>query len=414
MMKTLYLDAFSGISGDMFIGALLDLGVDFDQFRAELAKLNVDGYQLHVERLSKSSIYGTRFDVQLTHEKDHGFIESHHDPHHEHHHQDAVRHLSDIAALIAASTLSEKIKQQSLAVFTEIAKAEAAVHHMPLEAVHFHEVGALDSIVDIVGCFVALDLLKVDEVRASELTDGSGFIHVAHGEMPVPVPAVMQMRIGTNIPIKQRTDIQTELITPTGMGLVKALVRQFGPIPEAQILLKSGYGFGKRDTGAFNALRVLLFDEKKSMQTVSSDQDSVLLIEANLDDEDGESLGFAMDLLLEAGAFDVFFTPIFMKKNRPAIKLSVLCAPAERDRFASMLMKHTSTIGVRYQRMQRVIMKRHFKTVETRFGPIRVKVASHGDLVKQMAEYDDCAKAAREYGTSLETVKQEVDRLLNS
>lgn len=406
-MRTLYLDAFSGISGDMFIGALLDLGVDFDRFQSELAKLHVGGYRLHHERLAKNSIYGTSFDVALNHEKDHGFIE-----HHDHHHHHDVRHLSDICTLIDSSELPAKIKKQSIAVFTEIAKAEAAVHQMPLADVHFHEVGAMDSIVDIVGCFVALDLLGVDDVCASALSDGSGFIQVAHGQMPVPVPAVMQMRIGTTIPIKQRTDIQTELITPTGMGLVKEIVSHFGSIPEDGILLKTGYGFGKRETGAFNALRTLLFDTKKSMQTVNTDHDTVLLIEANLDDQSGESLGFAMDLLIEAGAFDVFFTPIYMKKNRPSCKLSVLCAPEERETFVDLLLKHTCTIGVRYQVMKRSIMKRHFKKVETKYGAIRVKVASRGRVIKQSAEYDDCAQAARAHGVSLAAVEQEVRRQL--
>lgn len=405
-MRTLYLDAFSGISGDMFIGALLDLGIDYEQFQAELTKLHVPGYQLENKRLAKNSIYGTSFDVLLDHEKDRGFIE-----HSTHHHHD-VRHLSDICALIAGSDLLEKIKNQSIAVFTEIAKAEAAVHQMPVEAVHFHEVGAMDSIIDIVGCFIALDLLGVDEVHASTLSDGSGFIQVAHGQMPVPVPAVMQMRVGTTIPIKQRTDIQTELITPTGMGLVKELVSVFGPIPEHDRLLKTGYGFGKRETGAFNALRVLLFESKKSRQTIRTNADEVLLIEANLDDQGGESLGFAMDLLLEAGALDVFFTPIYMKKNRPACKLSVLCALADQAKFVDLLLTHTQTIGVRYQRMQRSIMKRQFKTVDTKFGAIRVKIASRGDVVRETAEYDDCAQAARTYGISLAEIEREVQRRL--
>ncbi|MCL1632994.1 nickel pincer cofactor biosynthesis protein LarC [Sporolactobacillus sp. CPB3-1] len=404
-MKTLYLDAFSGISGDMFIGALLDLGIDFEHFQAELTKLHVHGYQLEKRRLAKNSIYGTSFDVVLNHEKDRGFVESA-----AHHHD--VRHLDDIRTLIASSDLSDKIKKQSIDVFTEIARAEAVVHQLPVEEVHFHEVGALDSIVDIVGSFIALDLLGVDEVRASELSDGSGFIQVAHGQMPVPVPAVMQMRVGTHIPIRQRTDIRTELITPTGMGLVKEMVAAFGPVPEHDLLLKTGYGFGKRETGTFNALRALLFETKKSGQTVRTDHDSVLLIEANLDDQSGESLAFAMDQLIEAGALDVFFTPIYMKKNRPSCKLSVLCIPEEREVFVDLLLKHTSTIGVRYQLMQRSIMKRCFKTIDTKFGAIRIKVARSGSVVRETAEYDDCAQAARRHRVSLSEVEREVQRQL--
>ncbi|GEL36646.1 hypothetical protein FD49_GL000234 [Latilactobacillus sakei subsp. sakei DSM 20017 = JCM 1157] len=273
-MRTLYLDAFSGISGDMFIGALLDLGVDFKQFETELAKLNVTGYHLHAQRIAKSSIYGTDFDVHLpeTVHKDEGFIETtsthHHDhPHqhadgHTHSHGDEVRHLKDIEAIIDHSDLSNYVKTNAKQVFTEIAKSEAIVHELPLSDVHFHEVGALDSIVDIVGAFVALELLAVDQVYSSELTDGSGFIKVAHGMMPVPVPAVMQMRVGSAIPIKQNPEIHTELITPTGMGIVKTIVDQFCPIPDNQTITKVGYGFGNRETPQLNALRVMLCEKK--------------------------------------------------------------------------------------------------------------------------------------------------------
>lgn len=284
-MRTLYLDAFSGISGDMFLGAMLDLGLDFEQLKAELEKLHVKGYSLTRERLAKSSIYGTSFDVQVAGGKDHGFVEHHHaaDHHHaddaadhathadhdhhdhqdgHHHHHGAARHLSDILDLIHASDLSDNVKTHAEAIFTEIAQAEATVHHMPLADVHFHEVGALDSIVDIVGCCVALELMDIDEVQASPLTDGSGFINVAHGQMPVPVPAVMQMRVGSRVPIQQRLDIHTELITPTGMGIVKTMVKDFGPLPENATPLKVGYGFGQRDTGGFNALRAVLFEKK--------------------------------------------------------------------------------------------------------------------------------------------------------
>lgn len=275
-MRILYLDAFSGISGDMFIGALLDLGVDFKQFETELAKLNVPGYHLHAQRIAKSSIYGTDFDVHLpeTVHKDEGFIEAtpahhHGQPHthqhangHTHSHGDDVRHLKDIEAIIDRSDLSDYVKHNAKQVFTEIAKSEAIVHELPLSDVHFHEVGALDSIVDIVGAFVALELLAVDQVYSSELTDGSGFIKVAHGMMPVPVPAVMQMRVGSAIPIKQNPAIHTELITPTGMGIIKTIVDQFCPIPDDQTITSVGYGFGNRETPQLNALRVMLCEKK--------------------------------------------------------------------------------------------------------------------------------------------------------
>jgi len=274
-MRTLYLDAFSGISGDMFLGAMLDLGLDFTALKTELAKLHVSGYELTCDREAKSSIYGTSFDVQVAGGKDHGFVEHHHHAEaaaaehqhdhqtteHHHHHHDA-RHLAEINTLIDNSALSTTVKTRAKAIFMEIAQAEATVHNLPLAEVHFHEVGALDSIVDIVGCCVALELMQIDTILSSPLTDGSGFIEVAHGQMPVPVPAVMQMRVGSAIPIHQRLDRHTELITPTGMGLVKTLVHEFGPLPTDANPTKIGYGFGKRETGGFNALRAVLFEKK--------------------------------------------------------------------------------------------------------------------------------------------------------
>ncbi len=235
-MRMLYLDAFSGISGDMFIGALLDLGLDFNALKTELAKLHVHDYELTQERQAQSNIYGTSFDVVVAGDKDHGFIEHHHHHAAGHHHDHEARHLADIVALIDASDLSITVKEHAKAIFVEIAKAEATVHHMPLAEVHFHEVGALDSIVDIVGACVGLELMHIDTIMASPLSDGSGFINVIHGQMPVPVPAVMQMRVGSHIPIKQRFDVHTELITPTGMGIAKTLVHKFGPLPENAVL----------------------------------------------------------------------------------------------------------------------------------------------------------------------------------
>ncbi|WP_432366038.1 LarC family nickel insertion protein [Lacticaseibacillus paracasei] len=262
-MRTLYLDAFSGISGDMFLGALLDLGLDFDQLKTELKKLPVHGYELTHERKAQNSIYGTSFDVQTVTGKDFGFLEHpHHKNKNDHHDDHEARHFSDIEKLIDASDLSINVKNNSKAIFKEIATAEATVHNIPLMEVHFHEVGALDSIVDIVGCCIGLELMNIDLIMASPLSDGSGFINVAHGQMPVPVPAVMQMRVGSSIPIKQRLDVHTELVTPTGMGLVKTLVHEFGPLPEKADPVKVGYGFGKRDTGGFNALRAVLFLKK--------------------------------------------------------------------------------------------------------------------------------------------------------
>ncbi|TPR19261.1 nickel pincer cofactor biosynthesis protein LarC [Apilactobacillus timberlakei] len=398
-MKILYLDAFSGISGDMFLGTMLDLGLDFNKLEFELKKLNIDGYQLLCKQDSKSSIYGTNFDVNVIGGKDNGFVEHHHNHH--------ARHLSDIIKLIDDSLLPEKVKKNSKSIFTEIAKAESIVHHMELSDVHFHEVGAIDSIIDIVGCCIALYLMDVDTIISSPLSDGSGFIQVAHGQMPVPVPAVAQMRVGTEIPIKQRLDIKTELVTPTGMGIIKTLVHQFGPLPENIKPLKVGYGFGKRDTGAFNALRGVLFEKKKlSQKVIDKTKDTVLLIEANLDDQTGEGLGYVMQKLLNAGAYDVFFTSIQMKKNRPATKITILGKASDKLLFTKIIFQETSTIGIRYQHWHRIIMKRRFAKVMTDYGEIQIKIATYGDIEKKVPEYIDCAQIARNQNVPFISVYQ--------
>ena len=254
-MNTLYIDAFSGVSGDMLLGALLDLGIDIEVLKQELQKLPVNSYTLICEQTAKNGIWGTDFDVAIDEHKAKAEVEHQHTHSHVHHHG---RTYTDIIKMIEASTLADTVKHNSLAIFGEIAKAEAKVHHKTVEEVHFHEVGAIDSIVDIVGNCIALDLLQIDEIITSPLTDGCGTITCAHGNMPIPVPAVMQMREGTQIPVKQNLNIHTELVTPTGMGIVKVLSKKFGAIPENACIAKIGYGFGKRDTGSLNALRVLL------------------------------------------------------------------------------------------------------------------------------------------------------------
>lgn len=265
VVNTLYIDAFSGVSGDMLLGALLDLGVDIEVLKQELQKLPVNSYTLTCQQTAKNGIWGTDFDVIIDEHKAQAEVDHqeahHHAHHHEHNHAHHGRTYTDIVNMIEGSSLSSAVKHNSLAIFAEIAKAEAKVHHKSIEEIHFHEVGAIDSIVDIVGNCIALDLLQIDEIITSPLTDGCGTITCAHGVMPVPVPAVMQMRQGSNIPVNQNLNIHTELITPTGMGMVKVLSKSFGSIPENAVIEKIGYGFGKRETGSLNALRVLLLSK---------------------------------------------------------------------------------------------------------------------------------------------------------
>lgn len=385
-MKTLVLDAFSGISGDMFLGALFDLGLSKTALEEQLAKLKVTGYQLLVDRTSHSSIYGTNFDVILAdHQvKDNGITE------HGHHHG---RSFATIKQLIEASELSDSIKQRAVKLFQEIAVAEAHVHHQKVSEVHFHEVGAIDSIVDLVGAAIALDLMKIDRIVVNNLADGTGTIKIAHGIVPVPVPAVMQLRVGTKIPIHLRSEVTTELITPTGMALVKCLASEFDTTPSG-ILERTGYGFGNREIGSLNALRASIYNTLLSNQTVEQEQDQVMLIETNLDDVTGEQLADGIAGLIERGAKDAWSEPIMMKKGRPAYKLCLLADPAQRQILVKYLFAKTPAIGVRYQLLKREIMQRKVKLIKTSYGKLHVKQLMYGEVTKLSLEHQELAKLA--------------------
>lgn len=385
-MKTLVLDAFSGISGDMFLGALFDLGLSKTALEEQLAKLKVTGYQLLVDRTSHSSIYGTNFDVILAdHQvKDSGITE------HGHHHG---RSFATIKQLIEASELSDSIKQRAVKLFQEIAVAEAHVHHQKVSEVHFHEVGAIDSIVDLVGAAIALDLMKIDRIVVNNLADGTGTIKIAHGIVPVPVPAVMQLRVGTKIPIHLRSEVTTELITPTGMVLVKCLASEFDTTPSG-ILERTGYGFGNREIGSLNALRASIYNTLLSNQSVEQEQDQVMLIETNLDDVTGEQLADGIAGLIERGAKDAWSEPIMMKKGRPAYKLCLLADLAQRQILVKYLFAKTPAIGVRYQLLKREIMQRKVKLIKTSYGKLHVKQLTYGEVTKLSLEHQELAKLA--------------------
>ncbi|WP_416828906.1 nickel pincer cofactor biosynthesis protein LarC [Ectobacillus polymachus] len=437
-MKTLYLDCFSGISGDMLIGALLDLGANQDQLIAELKKLNLDGYSINITKTQKNGIYGHDFDVQLDcgtkdcevvndhgehhdHGNHHHHVEHHdhgdhhhhaeHSTHHfhnghmhdghqlSHHHSTPSRNLFDCIKIIEDSSLSTWVKTHAKLVFEEVAKAEAKVHNKTIDEIHFHEIGAIDSIIDIVGAFVAMEILHIEKVIASPLHDGSGFIECAHGKMPVPVPAVMQMLVGSNIPLIQE-NVQTELVTPTGMGIVKVIAAEFRDLPNMKIE-NVGYGMGKRNTGGFNALRAIIGE----MDENRFDED-VLVMEANIDDQTGETLGYAMNQLLDNGALDVFFTPIYMKKNRPAVQLSVLCHPKQKDQLSHLILKETSTIGIRIYPCSRIVMNRSIQEVNTKFGKIQVKYVDLDGIQKQAPEFESCSKMAQEKKVPINEIYQ--------
>ena len=466
-MSTLYLEPFSGLSGDMLNALLLDLGADRKHLEEALKTLSLDGYHLHVDRIAKSSIWGTDFDVHMEHgEKDHGiagdFDHHHHDHHHEHehthehahshaheehthahthehsqphdhhhdhehthdghshkhthshhHHHGEVRGLKEIETIILSSGVSDFVKEKSLEVFRDIAQAEANVHQMPVEEIHFHEVGATDSIIDIMSFFILWETLDIDTVYSTAVTEGSGTITVAHGVMPVPVPAVMQLRLGTAIPFSQDFDIHTELVTPTGLALFKAIRPVFAQ-PSNLTATKVGYGFGKRDTGKFNALRgTLLVKSTHSHQVVTSNNDEIVQIDTTIDDQSGEELGYIMSLLLEEGALDVHYTPVYTKKNRPATHLTLLIQEGDLERFTAILFKQTSTIGFRYQNVQRKVMTRTFQTQQTSLGAVKVKKNQYGTFTKSTLEYEDCARIAHETGLSIQAVYQQLIKELH-
>ena len=466
-MSTLYLEPFSGLSGDMLNALLLDLGADRKHLEEALKTISLDGYHLHVDRIAKSSIWGTDFDVHMEHgEKDHGIAgdfdhhhhehdhdhhehEHHHhehahshthaehthehahshDHHHEHehthdghshehthshhHHHGEVRGLKEIETIILSSGTSDFVKEKSLEVFRDIAQAEANVHQMPVEEIHFHEVGATDSIIDIMSFFILWETLDIDAVYSTAVTEGSGTITVAHGVMPVPVPAVMQLRLGTSIPFSQDFDIHTELVTPTGLALFKAIHPVFAQ-PSNLTATKVGYGFGKRDTGKFNALRGTLLEKMThSHQVVTSNNDEIIQIDTTIDDQSGEELGYIMSLLLEEGALDVHYTSVYTKKNRPATHLTLLIQEGDLERFTAILFEQTSTIGFRYQNVQRKVMTRTFETRQTSLGVVKVKKNQYGTVTKSTLEYEDCARIAKETGLSIQAVYQQLTKELH-
>jgi len=412
-MKVLYFDCFSGISGDMTIGALLDLGVDKELFRSELDKLNLSGYEIIIQKKVKNGITGTDFEVIINEDyekfqekiKQHEHQEQHeHDHHHDyhnvsiHHHSHEVRNLKSIETMIDLSDLTQSVKDFSKKVFKEIAKAEAKVHNKDINEVHFHEVGAIDSIVDIVGVAICLDILGIKKVFSSPLHDGTGFINCQHGILPVPVPAVMEMLVESKIPYISE-NVNTELVTPTGMGIIKCLASSFGNMP-AMIIDKIGYGMGKRETGRFNALRVVmgtLFEEDKITEEIS-------ILETNIDDMSPEIISYTVERLFESGALDVFCTPINMKKNRSAVMLTVLTKKDLEEKLVSIILKETTTLGVRVSCKNRYCMNREIVKVDTEFGEVRVKVASNGEIKKVAPEYEDCREIAMKSGKSISSI----------
>jgi len=375
-MKTLYLDCQAGISGDMTVGALLDLGVPLDHLRSELGKLELpaSSYEISTSRTERLHMPALKFDVAV----------------HDHH---THRHYAGIDAMIAASGLSDQVKEQSRLIFRTLAEAEARVHGVEIEQVHFHEVGAVDSIVDIVAAAICLQYLQVEQFYASALPLGSGFVETAHGRLPVPAPATADLLRG--LPLHGDCG-PGERVTPTGAAILVALAGKFGQQPAMQ-LERVGNGAGGRDfPDCPNILRAFL-----GQSTADNRQgNDIIVVETNIDDSTPELLGYTMERLLEEGALDVFFKPIQMKKNRPGVMVSFLCRHDQLDRLAGLLLVETSAIGLRYYRADRIIMQRRVVERQTEFGPVRFKqvIDDDGKILRSAPEYDDCRRIAREHG----------------
>jgi TIGR00299 family protein len=384
-MRALYFDCFAGASGDMILGALIDAGADVNELQAQLASLGLSGYRINVERVKRSGIAATKFNVA---------VDEANQPH---------RHLKDISEIINRSTLSDLTRQRALRAFELLADAEAHVHATTRDRIHFHEVGAVDSIIDTVGAMIGFELLGVERFFASALRVGHGTVKAAHGLMPVPAPATAELL--RDIPI-YAGDLEGEFVTPTGAAIIASLCEVFGPLPEMKIT-KTGYGAGTRDPQGFpNALRVMLGElmiEDQSSRRVNEvrfgREESICVIESNIDDMNPQAFGFVMDRAFALGALDVLLTATQMKKSRPGVMLTILCEPAARETILEMLLAETTTLGVRYYEAKRRVLARTLETVETRYGQVRVKVARDGERTLHFQpEYEDCALLARQLG----------------
>jgi hypothetical protein len=381
-MKTAYLDAFSGLSGDMLVGALLDVGADFAELERALATLGVGGYQLSTRRRVLSGISALKFEVEVRETQ-------------------PERHLGEIRTMIERSALAPRTRERAIAVFEVLADAEARIHQTTPERVHFHEVGAVDSIIDVVGTAWALDALEVGRVLVSPLPGGSGFVRSEHGVIPVPAPATAELLRGFPLRIG---DGAAEMVTPTGAAVLRVLAEP-ARLPLVMDVERVGYGAGTRTLeDRPNLLRVMLGQQNAAYQT-----DELMEIAANIDDLNPQVYDHVMERLFAAGARDVTITPTIMKKGRPAVTLAVLVEEAHRDAVARVLFTETSTIGLRFHRVARLKLAREMREVETRFGTIRIKVSRQGrDGAPNLApEYDDCRRAALAHKVALRVVMDE-------
>ena len=388
-MKIAYFDCISGASGDMILGALVDAGLSFERLQSDLALLGLDGYKLESQPVVKNGFKATKVDILV---------------------KDDVpeRHLAEILAIVENSQLPGEIKGRATALFTRLAEVEAGIHGTSLDQVHLHELGGIDTMVDVVGAFLGLQSLGIEKVYASPLPLGRGFIRGAHGQIPLPSPATLALLKG--IPVVG-TELNFELVTPTGTALLTALAESFGPIP-AMTLTAVGYGAGGRDLPIPNVIRLLLGEINLTSAAVT---ETLVTLETNIDDLNPQVFDYLMERLFQNGALDVTLTPIQMKKNRPAVQFWVLCRPSQAAELEAILFAETSTLGVRRALVERHALERSFQTVETPYGPVQVKIAHLADgRTRPAPEYEDCKKLAQEMGVPLWEVFRAAQNALNT
>jgi uncharacterized protein (TIGR00299 family) protein len=401
-MTVLYYDCFSGISGDMNLGALVDLGVDPEYLKSELKKLKLENFKVEFNTDQRKGITGTKAHVLIMEKK--GKSKTDHDQHHN------SRNLNDIKKIINQSSLNDFVKAKSLDIFQRVAEAEAKIHDKSIDEIHFHEVGAIDSIVDIVGAAICIDYLKPDEIISSSVEVGGGFVKCEHGIFPVPAPATAE--ILKNIPIKSGA-VQSETTTPTGAAILATMVNEFTDKIQFTIH-KTGYGIGSKEFDIPNVLRVHL-GELAGQSESGEEIHPAYIIECNIDDMNPEMYGHIMDLLFENGADDVFITPIIMKKARPASKLSVLCSPEIGGEITNILLTHTTSFGVRKQKVDKIVLKREFQKIMTKYGPVTLKTAIYkGKKLKSKPEYEECVRLAKENNIPVHIIYQEINKLIAS
>jgi uncharacterized protein (TIGR00299 family) protein len=439
-MRIAYLECFSGISGDMFMGALVDAGVPPKVLEDAVAALNV-GARLEISRVVRSGISATKADVWVNGEKDlpreeywerqnlaagsssaqqrvdepgreHGDGHSHGHHSHEHPHSHSHKHgrgMAEIRKIIFAAAISEDAKKTAIAIFEALGNAEAKIHNTSIGDVHFHEVGAVDAMVDIVCAAVGAEALNVDEIVCSPLNVGGGSVKCAHGIFPVPAPATAELLAGAPV---YSSGVQAELVTPTGAAIVKTLVSRFNEFPPMKIH-KSGYGAGSRDFARHpNVVRLTVGEAASAPLASKMSVETISVLEANLDDLNPQVFGYVMDRLLEEGALDAFGVPVQMKKNRPGTLLTVLCTPEDADKLTQLIFAETTTLGVRRREERREALARHWENVSTPWGEIRIKIASmNGTVTNYSPEYEDCRRIAAEHHVPLKQVMQEANRV---